>query len=73
MTFFKMHRVLIENIKQSKSALDWCKDNLRHYDWSNEIFDNYDCFYFNSKQVCSMFMFVNGGKYIPPPRGFENE
>jgi hypothetical protein len=69
----KMHRVQIVGISESHNATQWCTALLFEDEWESEVFDNFDCFYFTSKSICSMFMFVNGGKYIPPPRGFKNE
>ena len=67
----KMHRVLIEDMRKSDDAFEWCKENLFEDEWASEVFDNFDCFYFTDKTMCSIFMFVNGGKYIAPPRGYE--
>lgn len=64
-----MHRVLVYDSKQCDIAFNWLQSNLASSDWSNEIFDNFDCFYFTNATICSIFVFVNGGKYIAPPRG----
>ena len=67
----KMHRVLIEGGRQSDDAHEWCKENLYSDEWTIEVnlFDKFLCFYFSDKTMCSMFMFVNGGKYMSP-RGY---
>lgn len=67
----KMHRVQITDVSKSDIAHQWCVDLLFEDEWESEVFDNFDCFYFTSKSICSMFMLVHGGKYIPPPRGYK--
>lgn len=71
-SFNTLHRVLIVNYSDTKNAVKWCEQSLQSTEWSVEYFDNNDCFYFTSKKICSMFIFINGGKYIAPPRGVEN-
>jgi hypothetical protein len=71
-SFNTLHRVLIVNYSHTKNAVKWCEQSLKSTEWSVEYFDNNDCFYFTSKRICSMFIFVNGGKYIAPPRGVDN-
>ena len=68
----KLHRVLITDMKVSDIAHEWCKEILFEDEWTTEIFDNFDCFYFTEKTMCSMFMLVHGGKYIAPPRGYND-
>lgn len=70
MTSFKLLRVLIDDVTLSNKAHSWCQDFLETEEWSSEVFDNYDCFYFTSPTICSMFIMMHGGKYIPPPRGY---
>jgi hypothetical protein len=65
----KMHRVLIEDMRQSDDAHEWCKENLFADEWTSEVFDNFDCFYFTDRTMCSIFMFIHGGHYIEPSRG----
>ena len=72
-SFDTLHRVLIVNYQHTKNAVVWCEQFLEPEDWSVEYFENNDCFYFTSKTKCGIFMFVNGGKYIAPPRGVEND
>lgn len=71
MTSTKSHRVLLYDIAKSGAAFNWASSNISVSEWDSEVFENYDCFYFTNEQICSMFMFVHGGKYIPPPRGSE--
>jgi len=71
-SFDTLHRVLIVNYQHTKNAVVWCEQSLEPEEWSVEYFENNDCFYFTSKTKCGIFMFVNGGKYIAPPRGVEN-
>jgi hypothetical protein len=63
------HRVLMYDTKQSNKAFEWAKLNLELEEWESEVFDNSDCFYFTNELTCSIFVLVNGGKYIAPPRG----
>lgn len=65
-----MHRVQITDLSKSDNAFIWCKELLFKDEWESEVFDNFDCFYFTSKSICSMFILVHGGKYIEPPRGY---
>lgn len=65
-----MYRVLIDDSRKSDEAHEWCKTKLNLEDWTSEVFDNFDCFYFTSIEICSMFILVHGGKYIEPPRGY---
>lgn len=67
----KMHRVQIVDVSISDGAHKWCTDLLFEDEWESEVFDNFDCFYFTSKSVCSMFILVHGGQYIAPPRGYK--
>lgn len=64
------HRVLISDIKKSNEAHEWCKTKLDPGDWTSEVFDNFDCFYFTDDEICSMFIMIHGGRYIPSPRRF---
>lgn len=66
------HRVLIDDIRKSDEAHEWCRTNLDIDDWTSEVFDNFDCFYFTDDEICSMFIMIHGGKYIPSPRRFLN-
>ena len=68
----RMHRVQITDFKKADEAVLWCKENLFEGEWANEVFDNFDCFYFENRTMCSLFMFVFGGKYIAPPRGYDD-
>jgi|TARA_R110001606_G_scaffold47376_4_gene120603 hypothetical protein len=64
------HRVLIlDYFNGTINAIAWCEEFLELDDWTVEYFDNYECFYFTSKTICSMFLLTHGGKYIPAPRG----
>ena len=70
MISFDFHRVLIlDYFDGTISAVAWCREFLETDEWNVEYFDNYECFYFTSKSICSMFLLTNGGKYLPPPRG----
>ena len=69
----QLHRVLLVNYQHTKNAVSWCEKSLQTHEWSVEYFENNDCFYFTSSEICSMFIFVNGGKYIAPPRGIDND
>ena len=63
------HRVIIYDTVVSDEAHEWCKTKLGIGDWTSEVFDNFDCFYFTSIEICSMFMLVHSGKYVEPHRG----
>ena len=69
----ELHRVLLVNYQHTKNAVSWGEKSLQTHEWSVEYFENNDCFYFTSSEICSMFIFVNGGKYIAPPRGIDND
>ena len=63
------HRVLMYDTLKSDRAFEWAKSHLELKEWESEVFDNFDCFYFTNELTCSIFVLVNGGKYIAPPRG----
>lgn len=70
-TSTKNYRVVLYDIAKSDAAFKWASENISVTEWDSEVFENFDCFYFTTEQICSMFIFVHGGKYIPPPRGSE--